>query len=259
MVQQNKTTQLQEKLLAANEALLLASLRQHELTDAAELLNSQLQQEIVERKQTEATLRASEERFHALFDSAPIGVYSCDAKGMIVNFNRRAAELWDRKPELNQPNQRFCGSVKLFRLDGSFLPHEQCPMAHVLTGKISEARDVELLAERPDGAQFAVVVNIRSLKNMRGEITGAISCFYDITERRGSEAAVRASEAQYRALFNSIEEGFCIIEKASTLSSEPIDFRYLEANPAFRRVIRSWRRDWKNGSGGLCPPTAGIN
>ena len=38
-------------------------------------------------------------------------------------------------------------------------------MAEVVSGKISEARDAEVLIERPDGSRITVVVNIRPLKN----------------------------------------------------------------------------------------------
>lgn len=235
MVQKAKNTPFDEKMLAMNEALLLGSLRQHELAEASDNLNVQLLTEIAERKQAEETLRESEERFRTLFDLGPIGVYSCDVRGGIQDFNRRAADMWGRQPILGDPREQFCGSYKLFRPDGSYLPHEQCPMAEVLSGKIPEAHDMEVIVERADNSRLTVVVNIRPLKNWRGEITGAINCFYDITERKRSEAAVTASEAQYRTLFNSIDEGFCIIEKAETGPGEPIDFRYLEANPAFAR------------------------
>jgi two-component sensor histidine kinase len=53
MIQINETAQFHEKTLAMNEALMLGSLRQHELTEAAESLNAQLQTEIGERKQAE--------------------------------------------------------------------------------------------------------------------------------------------------------------------------------------------------------------
>jgi hypothetical protein len=36
----------------------------------------------------------------------------------------------------------------MFRPDGSFMPHNQCPMAEVLSDKISELRDAEVLIER---------------------------------------------------------------------------------------------------------------
>jgi PAS domain S-box-containing protein len=143
--------------------------------------------DITERKRTEEVLRASEERFRALFELGPTAVYSCDASGVIQEFNHRAAELWGRTPAQGDTDERFCGSHKLFRPDGSFMPHDQCPMAEVISGKISAAHDMEVLIERPDGSRVTVVVNIRSLKNERGEFTGAINCFYDITERKQAE------------------------------------------------------------------------
>ncbi len=44
---------------------------------------------------------------------------------------------------------------------------------------------------------------------------------------------LRASEERYRALFESMDEGFCILEKVEHPADEPLDFRYVEANPAF--------------------------
>lgn len=142
---------------------------------------------VIERKEQQEKLRESEERFRTLFELGPVAIYSCDASGVIQNFNRRAVELWGREPASEDTDERFCGSFKLFRADGSFMPHELCPMSEVISGKIPETRDAEVLIERPDGSEVSVVVNIRPLKNKHGEITGAINCFYDITERKAAE------------------------------------------------------------------------
>jgi PAS domain-containing protein len=137
-----------------------------------------------ECRPTEAALRESEDRYHTLFDLCPVAVYSCDASGVIEKFNRRAVELWGREPELGDTDERFCGSFKFFRPDGSFMPHEQCPMAEVVSGKLGQVCDGEVLIERPEGSRVTVIVNIRPLKNEHGEVAGAINCFYDITERK---------------------------------------------------------------------------
>src|SRR5712672_1727611 len=138
-------------------------------------------------------LRDSQERYRTLFELAPVAVYSCDASGVIREYNRRAAELWGRKPKPGDTDERFCGSFKLFRPDGSFMPHEQCPMGDVLTGKVPATHDAEVHIERPDGSRIIVIVNISPLKNERGEITGAINCFYDVTERKRAEQVLHDS------------------------------------------------------------------
>lgn len=55
----------------------------------------------------------------------------------------------------------------------------------------------------------------------------------EISERQRTEEALRVSEARYRVLFESMDEGFCVIEKVDTGPGRPVDFRYIEVNPAF--------------------------
>ncbi|MCD6023655.1 MAG: histidine kinase [Fibrobacteria bacterium] len=189
----NARDELSEKMRAMNEALLLGSLRQHELAEAAENLNAQLRMEIAEREQIQAALRETEGRFRTLFELGPAAIQTCDASGAIRDFNRRAVELWGREP-VPGGEERFCGSFKLFRPDGRPMGHEQCPMAKVISGETPAVTDGEVLIERPDGSRISVIVNIKPLKNERGEITGAINCFYDITGRKLEEEVRRRLE-----------------------------------------------------------------
>lgn len=65
------------------------------------------------------------------------------------------------------------------------------------------------------------------------------------------EAALRASEERYRTLFDSIESGFCVVEVRFEAPSGRIDYRLVEANPAFERqtglagVQGRWLREFK--------------
>ena len=156
-------------------------------------------EDVTERLESRAAVRESEERYRTLFDLNPVAVYTIDTSGVIQNFNRHAAELWGRQPVRGDTDQRFCGSFKMFRPDGSFMPHDECPMAEVVSGKIAAAHDAEVHIERPDGSRIAVVVNIRPLKNDRGEVIGAINCFYDITGRKRSEKELAEILAREKA------------------------------------------------------------
>jgi PAS domain S-box-containing protein len=140
----------------------------------------------------QVALRASEERFRVLFELGPVAIYSCDAAGLIQEFNQRAVELWMCRPVKGESNERFCGSYKLHHPDGTIMPHDMCPMAQVVTGKVSGAKDVEITIERPDGSLINAIVNVVPLKGEHGEITGAINCFHDITEsKRAQEQMLR--------------------------------------------------------------------
>jgi signal transduction histidine kinase len=69
-------------------------------------------------------------------------------------------------------------------------------MARVLQGETLVDGKAELLVERPDGQRKTVMAHPQAIRNERGEVIGAINCFYDITERKLTEERTRASEAQ---------------------------------------------------------------
>ncbi len=136
---------------------------------------------------------------YALLEALPVAAYVCDAAGLLVRFNRKAVELWGRTPMLGDAADRYCGSLRLYRIDGGILPHDQCPVADVLrTGRAVE--DQEVMIERPDGSRVTAVANIVALRDATGAIAGAVNCLlYDITARKRSDAALRGAEERLSA------------------------------------------------------------
>jgi PAS domain S-box-containing protein len=198
--------------------------------------------DISQRVRDANILQESEERYRTLFELSPAAVYTIDNSGLIQKFNRHAAQLWGREPKLGDTDARFCGSFKLFRPDGSFMPHEQSPMAKVVSGKITEARDEEVIIERPDGTRLTVLVNIRVLKNGRGETIGAVNCFYDITERKKAIAAVHRAEvlsASNAKLAESERQTAELLKKSHSLQKQlrHVSYQILQEQENLRKEI----------------------
>lgn len=116
-----------------------------------------------------------------LLDLLPIGVYVCDRGGRIIRCSRGAAALWQREPELNSTADRFCGARRLYRVDGTPVAPEGSPMAEVLASG-APVRNGEIVMERSDGTRIVALINIDPLRDADGQVTGAISCFRDVTE-----------------------------------------------------------------------------
>ncbi len=141
-------------------------------------------------RQTNKALRESETRFRNLLFALPAAVYTTDREGRITLFNDQAAALWGRRPELGK--DLWCGSWRIFRPDGTPLPHEQCPMAVALHEGHS-VRGQEIVVERPDGMRVCVLPHPQPLRDAAGEVVGAVNMLVDITDRKRAEEAIRAA------------------------------------------------------------------
>lgn len=128
------------------------------------------------------------EELEAILQSLPAAIYTTDLEGRITFYNEAAAELWGVRPELYR--SEFCGSWKLYWPDGTYLPHDQCPMAIAL--KEGRAiRGKEAVAERPDGTRIPFLAHPTPLFDEAGRITGAVNMLVDISGRQEAELAAQ--------------------------------------------------------------------
>ncbi|HEX8544074.1 MAG TPA: PAS domain S-box protein [Pseudomonas sp.] len=106
-------------------------------------------QDVTLTREMENQVRESERHMRNLLEALPAAVYTTDAEGRITFYNRAAVELSGRTPQLGD---LWCVTWKLFNTDGSYLPHDECPMAVALREN-RVIRGVEAVAERPDGTR----------------------------------------------------------------------------------------------------------
>ena len=68
-----------------------------------------------------------------------------------------------------------------------------------------------------------------------GKPVRLVGAHLDVTEQTRIHEALRESETRYRDLFETIDQGFCVIEVLFDGDGKACDYRFLEANPAFER------------------------
>ncbi len=150
-------------------------------------------------------LFATAQRFREMLGALPVAIYTTDAQGRVTHFNQAAVELCGRQPVVG--NDQWCVSWKLFRADGTPLPHDECPMA--VTLKEGRAvRGEQIIAERPDGTRAWVEPFPTPILDELGNVTGGINMLVDITERKRAGAA----EALLAAIVQSSDDA--IISKS---------------------------------------------
>jgi PAS domain S-box-containing protein len=128
-----------------------------------------------------AFVQADGGRFREIIQSLPAAIYTTDAAGRLAFYNDAAAMMWGRRPALG--DDRWCGSWKLYWPDGTPLPHDECPMAVTLkTGR--PVRNVEAVAEKPDGTRVPFAAYPTPLFDAAGELIGAVNMLVDLTYRQ---------------------------------------------------------------------------
>ncbi|MDX2079690.1 MAG: PAS domain-containing protein [Terrimicrobiaceae bacterium] len=173
--------------------------------------------------QTEAVYEAMDEGV-AVFDSSGRQIWHNRAQARHFGF----AETDDLSGDLAEFSRRF----ELWTLDGTPLPVEEWPAARVLRGET--LADLELRVRRSDiGKTWIVTFSGKPVADASGGPPLAVIISRNVTERHATRAALARSEERYRTLFNSIEDGFCIVEILFEPHGRPRDYRILEGNPAY--------------------------
>lgn len=206
-----------EKKFSQEKALLLerlAALGALAIDNAR--LYEEAQNEIRERKAIEADLRASEERFRKVFNNSNIAVSIVTLeRGVFLEANDAFWRISGLSPETALGHS----SLELNLWDS---PREREEFVNQLTSKGS-LQNVEVLFSgggmgRKTSRGYYELIDIKGQR--------CILCmFYDISEQRQTERALKESEERFRKVFHASPVAICI----TTLE----DGRLLDANKAY--------------------------
>jgi len=176
----------------------------------------------VTHARAEEALQASEQRLRAVMENLPgsaVFVVDADlryqlAEGVALRqLGLQVADFVGRPVQELAPPPLWPDYERLYRqaLAGQPFAYE-----HVQSGRVFASRG-------------------GPLRLANGTVAAALTVSYDITAHKQTEAALKESEEKYRTLFDSIDEGYCIIEMLYDAQGQPADWRFVEVNPAFEK------------------------
>ena len=160
---------------------------------------------ITERKLAEAALRDSEERFHAAFEHAPIGMALVDVDRRFLQVNAAFSGMLGHPP----------GELLGRQIDEVTHPDDLEKSADAVRAMLSREvprLDSEKRYLRRDGTTLWAEVASAVLCDGNGTPVQFCTQVQDVTERRQAAEALRHSEARWRAIFD--HAGIGIMEVA---------------------------------------------
>ena len=95
--------------------------------------------------------------------------------------------------------------------------------------------------QRKDGSIYPIETRIQLFTNEDEKVYLAV--VQDITKKLAQEEKIRKSEEQYTQLFTEMEEGFALHEIILDENGKPIDYRFLDVNPAFEQQTGLYKKN----------------
>ncbi|MFM9051012.1 MAG: PAS domain S-box protein, partial [Bacteroidota bacterium] len=163
-----------------------------------------VQKDITEETIIKEELLRANSRFERIANKSGIGVWESTLGTGALIWNKVLAELYDIPPDSTANDFRALASACIHEDDRPALDNT---MTRLRAGEIDDA-ELEFRIRRPsDGMTRIIYATFLSERNGLGEVVRVLGSSLDITEERTVEERLRAGEAKYRGLIESVSLG----------------------------------------------------
>lgn len=191
--------------------------------------------DITELKQAERTLQESEQKYHGFVSQANEALTLVNEQGVVIEWNPASEQLtgipasevlgqfvWDVQLRITSPDHITTEMRDLMR-------QRIQPVLETGSGPLLGAYETEI--KRADGKTITVAQRLFTIKTAQGFHLGTIA--RDITQERQDQRELKSREERYRSLFKNMREGFALQEIIQDETGHVVDFRFIDANPAY--------------------------
>ncbi len=212
-----------EELQAINEELRSASEELETSKEELQSVNEELTTVNHELKNKVDEAGRANSDMQNLMQSTDIATIFLDRALKIKRFTPRATELFNVIPaDLGRPLEHIT-----HKLDYGFLTQDA---AEVMTTLRLKEREV-----RGGTADSRYLVRLAPYRTPDDRIDGVVLSFQNITELKRASDALSESEERFRTLFDWMDEGYFVIEMIFDVTGKPVDWLFVEVNPAFEK------------------------
>ena len=182
----------------------------------------------IERRRAETELEQTRSRLERIVEAAELGIWSWDIGPDRVRADPRMASLF------GVPQERR-NDAPLATYLAAFHPDDIEPTMALINAAIDgEGAYAATYRIRAAGGGWRWMIARGHVEyddhGAPYEVHGVVM---DATRQREAEQELRASEERYRTVFDSIDEGLCVIDMIYDAEGKPCDYLFVEANPAF--------------------------
>ncbi len=178
------------------------------------------------KKNAIEALRESEAKYRSIFETAQEGIWVINGNDQTIMINEKLQQMlgYTLDELLGQSPQSFMAPEFKVAANDRLIKHMG-----------GEKQIIDYRFIKKDGSSLWCILSSTPLFDKNGKFDGSIAMITDITDRKRMEEALRESKEKYHNLFESMDEGYCIIEVLFDDNNSPLDYRFLEVNQAFER------------------------
>lgn len=183
-----------------------------------------------ERHRAELALINTRERLESIIEAAELGTWSWDLQADRVAADLRMAHMFGIDP---QQRNDLPLSAWLATIHPDDLQTTQAMLARSI--KLGHAYGGNFRIRNNDGSWRWLIVRSNIEVDALGKPHLVRGVVIDATRQLEAEQQLRAVEERYRTVFELLDEGLVVIDLIHDEAGAPIDYVFVEANPAFTR------------------------